>query len=54
MKKQTAKLLGYEVIDEFGFNIAPSVTLEFKNNKVEKVIDEFGFNIILRVKVLKK
>ena len=53
MKRIHAKSEGYEVIDEFGNNIASIVWIEFENNNVVKVIDEFVSDIIRRVHVKK-
>lgn len=53
MKKETAKALGYKVIDEFGIDISSVVKLEFEGDKVVKVIDEFDCNIITRVSIVK-
>ena len=49
MKKNTAKALGYKVIDEFGSDISSIVRLEFEEGEIVKVIDEFDCNIITRV-----
>ena len=49
MKKDTAKALGYKVIDEFGSDISSIVRLEFEEGEIVKVIDEFDCNIITRV-----
>lgn len=51
MRKETAKKLGYEVIDEFGFNIANRVWVELKDGKVVSVMDELGSDIKNIVKV---
>lgn len=48
---KTAKTIGYNVIDEFGINIASIVYLEIENGELN-VIDEFGINITKRVKIL--
>ena len=53
MEKETAKMLGYKVIDEFGTDIASRVYLKFEESKVVKVIDEFGLNISSIVRITK-
>lgn len=54
MKKETAKALGYKVIDEFGSDISSIVLLEFEEGEIVKVIDEFDCNIITRVNVVRR
>ena len=54
MKKETAKALGYKVIDEFDSDISSIVRLEFEEGEIVKVIDEFDCNIITRVNVVRK
>lgn len=54
MKKETAKALGYKVIDEFGSDISSIVRLEFEEGEIVKVIDEFDCNIITRVNVVRR
>lgn len=54
MKKETAKALGYKVIDEFDNDISSIVYLEFEEDEIVKVIDEFDCNIITRVNVIRR
>lgn len=51
MKKMNAEKMGYEVIDEFGIDIASIVYVEDEWGEDLRVIDEFGIDIASRVHV---
>lgn len=53
MKKVTAKVMGYKIIDEFNSDISSIVYLKFEDDKIVKVVDEFGINIASIVKIVK-
>lgn len=51
MKKETARRKGFEVINEFGSDVAGIVWIELKDGKVVSVIDELGNDIKTIVEV---